>query len=511
MRFTRQTSMRAATSAVLAGLGLLVIGCDERAADRKAISQFDKGDWVAAANEKGASPAIVALASGRATDEQLAKALPTYRDVAAHQVMIADAMWYLSRLATSAGEISASSVSLAKYDPAAALASIDKTVKDVNGNGAQSWSPAGLGVEMPTIAFLTNRSNQLKDQIVEVQGKLAELKKQQQGLADNSVKLLDESKAAQGEKSVELFRQSADARKQSSDVNVQANQAEAALVPLQQELAVVQDQMQIAGQALNVMTGHRETIDKSWRGILAQADERTKYVGAMFVRLSNERSDNIITQAARLAVLVAEQDKLSALYEQQLQEASTSAKAAVGSSEKALREAESEQIKTSVPPTAAANPNELFKLALDPSTARFTEGHVQFALGTHQAGRAAQLSSRARAITGVAEIAKQIQQKLPEGLDPTPIKAESEKIADQASENLKSAEQLFVTVSEAPRAASYTKRAATIGQKVTLEASASLASTRGDAATAKGYLDKAKDLNDKLTGGAQAPGNIERQ
>ena len=508
MRFTRQHSMRAATSAVLAGLGLLVIGCDERAADRKAISQFDKGDWVAAANEKGASPAIVALASSRATDEQLAKALPTYRDIAAHQVMIADATWYLSRLATSAGKISASSVSLAKYDPAAALASIDKTVKDVKGNGAQSWSPDGLGVKMPTIAFLTNRLNQLKDQIVEVQGTLADLKKQQQGLAENSVKLLDESKAAQGEKSVELFRQSADARKQSSDANVKVNQAEAALVPLQQELAVVQEQMQIAGEAINIMTGHRETLDKSWRGILAQADERTKYAGAMFARLSNERSDNIITQAARLAVLVAEQDKLSALYEQQLQEASASARSAVGSSEKAIRE--SEPIKTSVPALAAANPNALFKLALDPSTARFTEGHVQLALGTHQAGHAAQLSSRARAVTGIAEVASQLQQKLPEGLDPAPIKADAEKIADQASENLKSAEQLFVTVSEASVPA-FTKRAATKGQIVTLQASASLAATRGDAATATGYLDRAKAFEEQLTGGAQAPGNVERQ
>lgn len=497
---SRQHSMKLAVSAVLAGIGLFAIGCDERAADRKAISQFEKGDWKAAASEKDASPVVNAIASGRAAEDQMAKALPAYRELVTNQILISDGMWYLSRLASTASHIQASAGYLANYNPSAALALLDKTLQQVKGDGQGAWSPANVDVQMPTLSALNTRSNQLKDSIAEIERNIADLKQKQQAATESADKLMDQSKAQKGEKSLALFRQSADARKQATALTIQMDQAQSSLVPLQQELAVVQDQITVAGEAVNIMSGHRDNIEKSWRGITAQADQRAANVAAIFARGTPERPGTIAAQATRLSELLAKQDKLATTYEQQLQDANALAKQAVSSSEKAIKEAQSIKASGS---NKAANPNELYKLAVDPSTARYDQANIELSLGSHQAGRASLMATRAHVLQDVTEIAAQLKQQLPEGLDAAAAKADAEKLATGAADNLKSADALFGTVSEAPAAPAFTKRSATIGQMFASHSEALLATTQGDAAAAKQFFDQAKALRDRLAEGGE--------
>jgi hypothetical protein len=248
------------------------------------------------------------------------------------------------------------------------------------------------------------------------------------------------------------------------------------------------------------MSGHRDNIEKSWRGITAQADQRANFVAAIFAKGTPERPGTIAAQATRLSDLLAKQDKLSTSYEQQLHDANTMAKQAVSSSEKALKE--TQQIKASGG-NKGANPNELYKLAVDPSTARFTQAHIELSLGSQQAGRASLMSTRAHVLQDVSDIAAQLKQQLPEGLDAAAAKAEAEKLATGATENLKSADSLFGTVSEAPAAPAFTKRSATIGQMLASHGEALLATTQGDAAAAKQFLDQAKALRDRLAEGGE--------
>lgn len=498
---SRQRSIRVAVSVVLAGLGLFAVGCDDRAADSAAVKQMRAGDYKAAAAEKDVSPAIAALAASRAADEQHAKALPTYRDLASNQVMLSDAMWYLARLSTTASQVQASVGYLSGYNPKQALATLDQIVQAVKGDGQQSWSPANVEVQMPTIAALTARSNQLRDQITEIQNNLTQLRQKQQSLMQQSEKLLADSNTQKGEQSLQTFRQASDTRKQATQVAIQVAQAEAALVPVQQELATVEDQAKLAGESLNVMTSHREDIEKSWRGISAQADQRASAVAAIFAASTPERPGTIPAQAARLADLLATQDKLASSYEQQLTEAASYAKTAASSADRAVKEIQL----TKAPGTKAKNPNELAKVALDPSTARFDQGHIEYSLGSYQAGRAALLATRARVLEDVAQTAGQLKQQLPQGLDAAAAKADSTKVAAEASTNLAAAADSFSNASGASPL-EYTKRSATIGQMMTLQSQALLANSQGDAATSKQYLDEAKALREQLQQSGQLPG-----
>ncbi len=493
---SRQRSIRIAVSTVLAGFGLMIVGCDQAGADANAVSYMRQGDFKAAARERDASNTIQAIAAGRAADEQLARTVPTYRELASNQVMVFDSLWYLSRLATMASQVKASAGYLSYYNPQEALSKLDSTVAAVKGNGQQDWSPADLDVQMPTIASLTNRSNPLKDGITELENQLNELRRRQQSLTQQSEKLLADSRAAKGEQALELYKQSADTRKQATEVSIQIANAEAALVPLQQQLAVVEDQIKLINESVNVMTGHRDNLERSWRGITAQADERADAVSSIFASNTPERPGTIPAQAARLSELIAEQERLASQYEQDLQEAVAFAKQAVTASDVAYKEAQQGKWKGS----KNGNPYDLMKVATNPATARFTQAHFEFAMGTYQAGRAAELDLRARVLQNVAEIARELNQPLPQSLDASTAQTQAEQASAAATDTLSSAEQLFATASEAPAAAqlSFVKRSATIGHMAALHAESLLSQTKGDAAAAKQYLDQAKAVRDQL-------------
>lgn len=481
---SRHNALKFAIAAAVAAIGITSTGC-ERAADVSAMSQVKAGDYKAAAGETDASPAIARIANSYAANETYYGATDKYQALVGNQINVAGELWRLNTIAILADQIAASSQYLLKHNPEAAIQAINTTVQQVQGANEQAWVAGNTGVQVPTISALQAQANQLKDKIAEVERQLASVQQKRQQVMQQSMELMSKSEAAKGEDSVNLFRQASDLRKQGTQLLVEIQNIENQLLPLRQELAQVQAGGEVIAQVPEVMAAHRDMVERSWRGISSQVEQRMNAATSVFSR--GERTGGIMAHAAKVSELLVEQDQQASEYEQQVKEAIGYASTAVNKAEQALREA-----------NAAGGRAKHFQSAMDPSTARFTQAHMEHALGSQKNGRALMLASRARTAQTVSDVAKRLNQQVPEGLDPQQALAAKQEAAQQASESLKSAVDLFANASGAGSAPQYTRDAADIGQMSALHASALAALIQDDAASVKQFMEEAIVIRDRM-------------
>lgn len=494
---SRHQALKAAVTAVLATIGVLSVGCDARESDQQATRQYQQGDYKAAM--KGASsPVLQALAGQGAVEQDLRASLPTYRDLSRGQAQVSSTLFTLNQLASQATVVANSSSALAKLDPATVLKTIDTTAQNVKGDAAATWAPAGSEAQIATIAAANARANQLKDQIAEIDRTISGLKEKRDAAAAASARLLEQSEGLKGEASVQLYRQAVDNRAQTTSLNTQIEQAQAALVPLQQELAVTQMQAQTATQTLEVLAEFKDSVERNWRGVQSQAETQTALVSAIFGKAADDANGGIQSYAARLADQMREQDRLTAKYDEQLATAAGTARDLVAASEKAVREMG--------PARGSKGPAALGAAAVDVSAARFTQAYVGFSAGTGKLLEATLTGSRARTVQSLSTAAKLTGQKLPEGLDTGETQEQLASVVSEGSELLKTSSETFATVADGIGSTD-TKQSAMVGQMYALNATGLLAGIGGDAAAAKAATDESQALRGKLQeAGVTLPG-----
>lgn len=504
MRHTfRQRAFTAAISAVLATIATGLTGCDQSSTpDGKAATSIRNGDYQAAAKEKGASPANIALAAKGAASEQYAASLPAYASLADQQVAISQKLWQINRLSLTAQRMADSARELNKYKPDAALAEIDKTVTLVRGEGQQGWTVAE-DVTLPTATTMQAKANELKDKIAEIQRTLSGLKPKHAEAVASARQLQEQSKDAKGEQAVALFKQSVDGRKQANELAIQIEQTEASLVSLEQDLAVAESQTQQYAQTIEQFAGQRDVLEKGWRGVSAQIEQRSGYAGQVYARTDDVRFGSVTLKAQELAQLSEEYAKQSQAYQQQLDGASSLARDAVSNAEKALKDMPREQTGGK-----GVTPTKLAQAALNAAATRVLQGQIQYTKGTELSVEASLAALQARVAESVAQLGATLGQPVPESMNDAArakLKTEQGELVTKAGDVLKGAGELFDTAMQARDVAPETKRAATVGKMVALAGSARVMQTAGDAATAKQTLDEAKALRDSLLEGGALP------
>lgn len=497
MRLTiRHQAFKAAISAVLASTAIGLVGCDTRnTPDGKAAQKILNEDFQAAAKEKGASPSITALAAKVAASEQVASALPAYANLADQQIVISQKLWQIGRLNLTAERIGASAGELTKYKPDAALAELDETLALVKGGTQKEWM-AAEGVSLPAAATSMANANALKDKIAETQRTLAQLNQQHDQLAEGARQLMEQSNSASGEQAVKLFKQSADTRKQAGGIAVQIEQTEASLVPLQQDLKVAEDQAQQSAQTVDLFTGQRDAIEKGWRGVAAQMEQRTGYAGQVYSKLDDAQFASVSVGARELAQLTDEYAKQSQTYLQQLDAAGALVRDAINNAQNALKEIPRSQAGARGPTVAT-----LAQMSLDPSATRVLQGQIQYGIGSEFGAQASLSAFESRIADKVAQVGAALKQSIPESMNDAArakLKTEQGEQLKKAGESLKAAGETFDTAMQAMATSPDTKQAATIGRMITLADSASVMQTAGDTANAKQALDEAKALRDSL-------------
>lgn len=506
MRLTfRQQAFRVAISAAVATVVTGLTGCDRsNTPDGRAARSILNGDYQAAAKEKGASPANLAVAANGAAQEQFAASAPVYQSVTQQQLAVSEKLWQIGEMTATAQRVAMSAKSLSKYKPDAALAEVDKTVTAVRGDGQQGWTLAD-DVTLPTVKTAQAKINELKDKIAEIQRTLAGLKQKHDEAAAKVLQFQEQSNDAKGEEAVTLFKQAAEARKQANGLAIQVDQAQASLVPLQQDLAVAEAQSQQSAQTLDVFAGQRDAIEKGWRGVAAQIDQRNGYAGQVFAKADDAKFASVTLQAQELAQLADEYAKQGQAYQQQLDGALVLARDGVADAEKALREMR-EQAGGGQGGAVA----KLAQVTLDPSAGRVLQGQIQYAMGTQLSGEAGLAAYEARVAEEIAQTGAALRQPVPETINDaarSKLKTEQGELLTKAGDALKGAGEVFDTAMQAPAAAPEVKRAATMGKMVTLTASARVMQTAGDVAAAKQSLDEAKALRDSLLeNGGTLPG-----
>lgn len=483
---SRHHALKIAVGTVVTAMGITA-GC-ERAADTAAMKFVEAGDYRAAAAENKAIPAIAKVANSLAADSTYYPATATYQSLAGTQMEAAGELWRLNTVAIIADQMAASSQYLLKHNPQAAIAAIDTTVNQIQSKDSAAWVAGDTGVEVSTIFASQTQVDQLKDKIAELERQLAALQQKRQQTTQQSIDLMNKSEQAKGAASVDFFRQASELRKQASGLVVRSQDIENQLLPLRQDLAQVQASAEVVAQLPDIMAGHRDMVERSWRGINSQADQRLNAATAVFSR--GERTGGVMDHANKVAALLVQQDAQAATYEKQMQEAIGYAKAAVTAAENALRQAGTAG--------AGGSPAKVLVAAMDPATARFTQAHMELALGSEKGGRAELLASRARTAQSVADVAKRLNQPVPEVLEPQAAATAKQQAAQEAAETLKSAVELYANAAQAGSVPVYTRHAADIGQMTALHASALVAMAQDDAATAKQYMDQAIEIRDRL-------------
>lgn len=496
-RISQNRTTRVATRCLLP-LVLAAGGCDllqdpEVAADQRAADAVRRGDYQAAAQEKNASPAVAALAQQLAARENYADAVVICRQLDENELAIAKALWDIGRMADQAQFLAHSSTALSGYNPQKAITNIDRMIKQVQGGQSAQWSApaASSTVPLPTIAATEQNAKQLKDRLDEMQRQLQSLQQQRISLLQRAQQLKEQSNTASGRQSVELYKQAADTTRQAEDVNIRIEEVQAALIPLQQDLAVAEEMLRVSSKTLEVMTGHRESIEKGWRGVQAQADERLKAAGALFSADATHQA-SVLSRSRQLNQLLADRQSAGENYEQAIQSSLQHAQAAVSSAESAAR-----PLTSGARGERGVTPRKLALLTLDPAGARFSQGRTAFSLGDYQLAQTQLTAMRARVAEKLQQTAQTLNQKLPEGFDPAALTTELQQRITQTAESLKSADEQFATVIESPLASDHLRDIAQIGRMVTLHASAVTARIANDPAAAE-HLTSAKAIRDAL-------------
>ncbi len=243
-------------------------------------------------------------------------------------------------------------------------------------------------------------------------------KAQQQGLQkqhDDMIAAADQlerrSEGETGQASVDDFNKASDLRKQAAGVSVQVDSAQAALVPLTENLGIAQAQVQIVEQAIANMDSISAGLDLSWTELQSKvrdAQQRISDYDKGDAPSVNSLAADLVKQVNDLA----EQRKAA---EEHLQKANTQLNMATARATMA-RNAITLPTDPSVPlmPAVAAAKNRVDKNS--PELYEVEQSDCQRLLGDLHAAEAADLANRQSVITTATPVFRKARLTLPDGL-----------------------------------------------------------------------------------------------
>ena len=504
---SRQKSLMAAAGAVIAMLGL--VGCEKMQgssteADRAAVADMVKGQLDAAAGEKGAASEIRTTVHSKLSTQRYAEGVDAYSKVLDARLDATRLGWRATQLASLASENLDSAGDLQKYDPAPSLLKADETIGNIRG-ASDKMTRTVAGVEMPTLTAVDANIEKLNADIASVQKQVADLTVDQQRLTQQAAEAEVNAKELKGQKAVDAYRQAADATKQASDTAVKIELAEAKLVPLQQDLAVAQEQNAVLTAAVAQVDSLKAKLNLGWDAVGAERGNRTKIAETLIGKSPQRNRVNLVTTVKDIETIAHEGEKA-------LDQSETAFKAAVDSAHEASAAASQtgKQAKDRLPASLGTSQEAILKKTqkmFNPNSLKVSEYMNEFSAARVYADQAALFQTRENALTQLARVADRVNYSVPADLlKAAKVEADRKEAANKAATSLKNVDENLDTLDKGLLPAEGAiKQTVAVGRMMTLLSSSEVAQNMGEAAMAKSYLDDAKGIRDAMPADAKLP------
>jgi hypothetical protein len=508
----KQVAILAAAVATWAG----AVGCDDTlgndkqvrkaiVAARESTAKGESADALLklqeAAGNTGASPAASAQAKAVLAAAEMAQAQRLMQTVDANNREISRLVHEIGILGAS---IANSNLKIAGYrgqEPAAAREDAKKKIAEVQGEGDKgAWIDAG-NAKIPTLAAVKQEVSRLQGEIAKRQEELKQLEQQRVAAAAEADKQQEAADNAKGQQHVELIKQSAAAAKKAADVATQIEGLQAAIVPLERDLAVAQAQEAAAAGAVESYQRQIESIESGWKGveqqIATQAQIAQNVMGAAGAAapVAEEGkmpvANTVNEKAAQLKQLV---DATKATFDeadQRLDNAITNYGAAVDAAGQLSRDiqAKREGVERNSPYYKAFD--ELMKV-VNPATYKLGQAEANQLRATLNASQAISLIGQQRMMNTIQPILAAAKLEGPPSLNPEPLAAEVQRTTEKANSTYDEAATLYQDVAtNAPEGSA--KQAASVGRIFSLYGKVLLARSTGQAEEAKKFLAEATE------------------
>ncbi len=497
---SRQKSLMAATGAVIAMLGL--VGCEKLQsssveADRAAVAAIAKGQLDAAAAEKGASPAIRTTVRANQSTQRYAEGVVAYSNVLDARLNATRLGWQATRLASMASQNLDSAHDLSQYDPAPSLLKADEVIGSIRG-ASDKMTHTVAGVDMPTLTAVEANIEKLNADIGTVEKQVAELKVEQQQLSQKSQDAQARARDLKGQPAVDAYKQAADATKQASDTAVKIELAQAKLVPLQQDLAVAQEQKTVLTASVAQVDSLKAKLNEGWDAIGTEKGTRTKIAETLIGKSPERNRVNLVTTVKDIEAVGRDGEKEIGKSEIAFKGAVDSAHEASAASALAAKRAGD-----LLAGSRGTSQEVVFKAmqgTFSPNSLKANEAVADYSLARVYADQASLLKTREGALNELASTAGRVNYSVPTDLPAAKqIATDQKEAAGKAAASLKRADENLSALDQLLQSgAGDIKQTVAVGRMMTLLSASEVArdmgnneKAKGDAAKAKSYFDEA--------------------
>lgn len=406
-----------------------------------AIASLDK-----AVGESAASAAAKARANSLLGQAEYESATALLEKVNYTEIEIARMVWDLDRLANRLQSANAVVASSKNYDPKALLAEVDKNIAAAKGGSDKATWSIQDDVKIPTLNAVTGQITRLNGEVAKIEEQIKSLVASRMQVLSEADKLMQQSEADKGQKAVDEYTQAAEQRKKAAQLAVRIDAANAALVPLKNDLSVAQGQEKILNEALAQYEQQKKQIAEGWAQLQKQAAGQAELAKSVLASVKQKVGE---------AGGQAKSDKAPETLAPLLARAQADRKAAIDQLNNAIGHfgtatTAAEQLKAAMNtklvdeklrqlPEAAAW--KTLQEVYDPSTFRLQQAIAQHTLATAYANQASNLSALQQMSQKLTTGAREAGLSVPKALQDGDVAKSLKAARTQAMETFKSTDE----------------------------------------------------------------------
>ena len=427
-------------------LGVAGVGCDgPSTADRQTSRDVDAAAALVSAGELDQADALLGEAAAREAgpaSQANAYALLGYTKQLRGRAKIAEAAaaqaeadrvaFEVVALADAVEDGSALVQELTARDPQPVLASIDEITDGLSGNDGQATFQMA-GVEMPTLASLRERLSEVEGQVADLEARRDDAQARSQEQGTRAADAFDRANRVGVSEGMSDFNAYVEAQKQATLAGATARGLELELLPLRQEIELIETRIAQLGQTQQALAELRTNTTDTWGRIQQQLDAQRAELQELITGQPAAGEEGVATMAQ---ASVGERASLMRELLAAAQTAATEAEALLEESAEQYQRAGSSA--GQIGPGSGSGPSlgdAISKQAIDlqRSSALFDRGALQAILSN---GKALQLE----AAEAVATAAGDVQGfAAPEGLAVEVIRGELDATIQEARQSLEEA------------------------------------------------------------------------
>lgn len=448
----------------------------------------------AASREESAPPAAKIHVRDALGDAELAAARAAINDASAKASDVSKILNSLSRIARHIEHGNALVEHLAHLDPAQVSKQIATDAAQARGGGSSAWvEHEDPRIALPTLENAKSRIGELQDEVGRKRGEVAALSDQRVQALDEAGRLQGESLGVQGKRSVELFNQASAKRKEAAELQARVDEMNASLLPLERDLALVQDREQRVSGALASFDEQTNVTSQGWEAVQAESKAISATSGELISGDEQSLSGSIALEAEALKTAVGEYEAARDVAIQHLErahkhygDAATLAQTTVRSIQQSGGKAgkSAEAAAKAMADALAAEP-----FQLDQATAKHLKAHLL-------ANDALLLAQHDRVAVELTDAAKAAGATLPDGLADATITDRKNAAIDEAKKAFTDATDTIKNLSErggATEAGKTTqKNAAVAGMLAFYDFASFLRAIGDDPTVAQAHVDQAR-------------------